>query len=238
MPKQFHSRLKRFEEKRLRTRLFLALIGSLVLVVLIVFFGFKLLISFFVFLDQTRGTEPQKQERALVLAPYLDPLPNATSSGKIVVSGRGQPNSTIVIFVNNTEEEKEKIESDGTFSVKTITLSEGENTIQAKTEDEKGNQSEFSNSIKTLIKRGVPQLEVTKPEENAIFSGENNLLTIEGRTEEENDVRINDRFVIVKYDGSFSYPFPLSDGENTLHIRAIDRAGNSKEITRVVTYTK
>lgn len=239
MPKSYPSRLARFEEKKLRTRLIFAIIGSLLLVTFLVVFGFRLFIGFFVFLDKMNGKEsPKESKSALVIPPYIDPLPLATMSGQIVITGRGQANATAVIYVNNEETKKVKINDDGTFKVTSITLPEGTHTIQAKTADSSGNKSEFSNSIQTTIKKRPPLLDVTVPNDNATINGDSNLLNVEGKTDEGNDIRINDRYVVVQPNGFFTYPFPLSEGENELKIKAIDRAGNSTELTRKVTYKK
>jgi len=239
MAKSFSSRLSRFEEKRLRTRLIFALIGSLALVTFLVVFGFRLFIGFFVFLDQARGKEQIKETKtALVIPPYIDPLPLATMSGQIKLTGRGQAKATVIVYINNEETKKAPISDDGNFTLTSITLPEGTHTIQAKAADSKGNTSEFSNTIITTIKKHPPILEVTVPNDNTTVTGDSNLVNIEGKTEEENDVRINDRYVVVQPHGTFTYPFPLSEGDNTIKIRAIDRAGNSTEIVRTVKYTK
>ncbi len=239
MAKSFSSRLARFEEKRLRTRLIFAIIGSLAVVTFLVVFGFRLFIGFFVFLDKMHGKESSKEVKAaLVIPPYLDPLPLATMSGQIAISGRGQANSTIILYINSEETKKIKAADDGTFVIKSLNLPEGTHTLQAKAADDSGNKSEFSNSVLTTIKKHPPKLDITSPNDNTTVNGETNIVNLEGKTEPDNDIRINDRFVVVRPDGSFSYPFPLAEGDNTLKIRAIDRAGNSTEILRKVSYQK
>jgi hypothetical protein len=204
-----------------------------------VVFGFRLFIGFFVFLDRMRGKEPVKESKsALVIPPYIDPLPLATMSGKLVITGRAQANARVIIYVNGEEIKKVTVKDDGTFTASSVNLPEGTHTIQAKTSDAAGNKSEFSNSVVTTIKKRPPLLSITVPNDNTTITGENNLLTVEGKTDEGNDVRINDRYVVVRPDGFFTYPYPLSEGENILSIRAIDRAGNSTELQRTVTYTK
>lgn len=239
MPKPTSSRLARFEEKRLRTKLIFAVLGSLGLVTFLVVFGFRLFIGFFVFLDQMRGKEQtQAQKSTLVIPPYLDPLPLATMSGKLKVSGRGQANEKLVLYINNEETKEVSINEDGTFEITSLNLPEGTHTLQAKIKDVSGKTSEFSNSVVTTIKKKPPKLDVTVPNDNSTINGEDNLLKVQGKTEPDNDVRINDRFVVVQPDGSFSYPFPLSEGDNELKIKAIDRAGNSTEVSRKVSYQK
>lgn len=240
MKQQLPSRLARFEEKKLKTRLIFAVIGMLLVVTLLIVFGFRLMIGFFIFLDQMRGKNPteQSQSTALVIPPYLDPLPTATMSGRLTITGRGQPNATIILYINDSESRRETIPDDGIFSIVSQNLPEGTYTIRAKTADNNGNTSNFSNTITTTIKKRPPILTISSPIDDMIVSGDDNMLQIEGKTDEGVDVRVNDRFVIVKSDGSFTYPYPLEEGENTLTIQAIDQAGNMTQVEKIVTYKK
>jgi hypothetical protein len=240
MAKTISSRLRRFEEKRLRNRLMLALIGTITIIVLVVIFGFKFFVNFTVFLGQMENKDPYSSPTpiALVIPPYLDPLPIATPSGKLLITGRGQANATVVLYINDTESKSVSIGKDGTFLISSLSLAEGNYAIKAKTKDQTGKQSDFSNEVHTQIKRHPPILEITKPTDNITINNEDNIITIEGKTEENTDIRINERFVVVKPDGSFSYPFPLQNGENNLEIKAIDQAGNTTIVHRKVTYQK
>jgi hypothetical protein len=42
--------------------------------------------------------------------------------------------------------------------------------------------------------------------------------------------------VVLHSDNSFSYSYPLNDGDNILTIVATDAAGNQTKVTRKVTY--
>jgi hypothetical protein len=240
MAKTMYSRLRRFEEKRLRTRLLFAIVGSITLLILIAIFGFPFFVNFTVFLGQMKGKDilATPTPIALVIAPYLDPLPTATSSGKILVTGRGQPEAKVVLFINDEQSKSVPISKDGTFLISSLSLPEGTYSIKAKTEDKAGKRSDFSNVVHTVIKRHPPILELSKPTDNITVNGDDNILNIEGKTEENTDIRINDRFVVVRPDGTFSYPFPLQNGENNLQIKAIDQAGNNTVVNRKVTYNK
>jgi hypothetical protein len=68
--------------------------------------------------------------------------------------------------------------------------------------------------------------------------GESNLVTVEGNTEDETTVTINGRMVVIKSDNSFSYSYPLNQGDNKLVIVAEDEAGNKTEIERNIKYEK
>lgn len=232
--------MRRFEERRLRTRLLFVVIGSTTLLIVLAVFGVRILISFSVLIDQMRGSDSstQTQQTALVIPPYLDSLPIATSSGTLVITGRGQQNANIVIYINDQESKKTRVAEDGTFIISSVSLPEGTYTIQAKAEDEHGKFSDFSNTIHSTVMKKPPILEVTRPNDGDILNGEDNLVSVEGTTDDDVDIRVNDRFVVVKPDGTFQYPYPLQEGENELIIKAIDLAGNNTQIIRKVTYHK
>lgn len=240
MAKTISSRLRRFEEQRLRTRLILALVGMLVILILVAVFGFRFFVNFTVFLGQmqTKDALATPTPIALVIPPYLDPLPQATPSGKLIITGRGQSNATVVLYVNGNESKSVAVGKDGMFLISSLSLPEGTYRIQAKAKDANGKQSEFSNEVHTQIKRHPPIVEIDKPTDNITVNGDDNILMIEGKTEENTDIRVNDRFVVVRPDGTFSYPFPLQNGENSLEIKAIDQAGNFTLVNRKVTYQK
>jgi len=233
------SRLARFEEKNARNRLIVAVIGTFAVILFLLFFGVKILISFSVFIDKLRGNSPTTAStQAIVLPPTLDPLPQATNSAQIKVSGRGQSKLTAIIYLNGTETKKLTIDQDGSFKAVVTVPKEGELTVSAKVLDDKGNTSELSQVLKIIVTNKAPLMEVTSPPDNATISGDDNKITVTGKVEDDVQVTINDRFVVVQNDGSFSYKFPLPEGDTILRIIATDRAGNQTKIERKVTYKK
>ena len=62
--------------------------------------------------------------------------------------------------------------------------------------------------------------------------------SVDGMTYDNVTVTINDRMVVIKTDNSFSYTYPLNDGDNILKIVATDAAGNQTTVQRKVTYHK
>ena len=114
----------------------------------------------------------------------------------------------------------------------------GSNTIHARLTDTKGNLSDPSNPVSIIYANTPPKLVVTNPTDNAAISGDPNAVTVDGTTDDNVSVTINDRVVVVKTDNSFSYTYPLNDGDTTLIIVATDAAGNQTTVTRKITYHK
>lgn len=233
------SRYSRIEEKKERRRLVLAIGGILAVIVFVVLFGMKLLVGFSVLVDTIRGNSPvTTQSNVLILPPALDPLPIATFSSTLKVTGTGQQGLMLVVYVNDQEFKKVSLTKNASFSAQLTDLKDGLNTISAKLVDEKGNMSDLSNILTTTIKKSLPILEISTPDNNATVNGESNLVTVSGKSEDNTTVTVNGRVVVVKNDFTFSYQYPLSDGDNKLTIKAMDQAGNTTTIERSVKYQK
>ena len=117
-------------------------------------------------------------------------------------------------------------------------LKEGSHTLTAKVSDGKGSVSDPSSPITILIKTTKPELTVDKPEDNATINTESNRVEISGSTENDASITINGRIAVIKPDNTFSYSFPLSDGDNAIKIVATDMAGNTSTIERTIKYQK
>lgn len=233
-----YSRLIRHEERKQQKRLAWALGGMLGLVIFLFVFGLKILVGFSLFVDRIRGTTPQQQQtQELILPPILDPLPEATNSASITITGKSDTGTKIVLYFDEEETTTLKTKDDGTFSF-TKKLTEGEHTVSAKAKNDKDVLSDLSNVVKVNIKRKKPELSITTPSDGDRIVGDNNFLVVKGKTSSDNTVTINDRLAVVGNDGSFSYTQTLTEGENTIRIVATDPAGNQTTEDRRVTYSK
>lgn len=232
------SRLGRFENRKAQKRLLIAVGGSIGILLFLALFGLKILVGFSLLVDRLRGasgTNLQSQSN-LLLPPVIDPIPEATFSSTLSITGRGTAKTQVIIYVNDQQFKKFAVNDDGTFTLSDIPVDEGDVTLSSKIADDKGNTSDLSNIIKVTIDRKPPTLELTKPDDGAKIQDGTHKATVEGKTDEDSRVSINDRIVVVRSGGSFTYSMPLSDGENTLKIVAIDPAGNHTTIERRVTY--
>lgn len=216
----------------------LALGGMLTLIVFLFVFGLKILVGFSLLVDRIRGNVPQQsQNQELILPPILDPLPEATNSASIAITGKGDPGVKVVLYIDEEESTTLPVKDDGTFSF-TKKLPEGNHTVSAKAKNDKDSLSDLSNVVRINIMRTKPELTVTSPQEGARIVGESNTVTVKGKTSPDNAVTVNDRLAVVSNDGSFSYSYSLSEGENTIRIVATDPAGNQESAERRATYSK
>ncbi len=218
----------------------LAIAGIIGIFILILLFGVKALIGFSLLVEKLRGGSPAttQQVQTIILPPTLNPPATATNSATISIAGKGQTGLTVILYVNGKEFKQSAVKTDGTFTIAAIPLTDGANTISAKLTDAKENLSDLSNIVSVTYGNTPPKLVISDPADNATVNGDTNTVTVNGMTDDNVTVTINDRLVVIKTDNSFSYSYPLNDGDNILKIIATDAAGNQTTTQRKVTYHK
>ncbi len=234
-----YSRISRVEEKKTKKILVLTFIGIVTLLVMIFTIGIPLIIGVSLLVSNATNHQSiiDNTDKTPPVAPVLFPVPIATNSAILKISGYGEPNSNVHIFVNDTEVKKILLPTDGSFSFTDKLLMVGQNVIYVTAQDQAGNLSTESEKLKILYKKNVPKLEITDPQDNQTFSKNQQDLIIKGITEEGVNLTINDRFVNVKDDGAFTSTLRLQDGENTLVFVARDTAGNETKLEKKVFYS-
>lgn len=233
-----HSRLTRIEEKRTKKQLILVVLGTIVLLLFVIYVGIPLLIGTSAFLGTLKSNQPGEQasDKTAPFPPVLSPVVSATNNPQVTIEGYAEGETTLTLFVNNSQVKEILLGSDGVFSFSDILLTEGENTIYAIATDAADNESPTSTKLKITYKKEAPKLEMNEPQEGQIFSKNQQDIQIKGTTDPGVDIRINDRFVVVKDDGSFTFSLKLNDGENAITIVARDPAGNETKLERKVIY--
>lgn len=235
------SRLIRHTERTMKRNIFFSLAGTVGIIIFMAIFGIPLLTNMSIGIDKLRGSSPTNKETQtnILLPPILDPAVIATNSSIIKISGKGQPDMTVFLYINESETKKALINKDGLFSFESVQLKEGNNTISAKQTDGKASTSELSNAVSIIYKKEKPKLDIEAPTDNTTITGEKNSVTMSGKTDNADvTVSVNERLIIVKADGSFSYDYSLPEGDTILKITAIDIAGNQSVVERKVTYRK
>ncbi len=173
-----------------------------------------------------------------VLAPPVLNIPfEATNSAVIDIKGFGVPKSKVRIFIDDEKIAEVTVKEDGTFAAESIELSLGINNIFGKTIDEQGSESLASKTIRLSYLAEKPKLELREPEDNRSITGGDRKVTVSGSTSAGVRIYINGGQTIVDRDGNFSSVLEVSEGENTITVKAADGAGNSTEIQRRVVYS-
>ena len=232
------SRLARNEEKKnLRSAVLLGIL-TLGLIALFFFFGLPLMAKFAGFLTDLRKTSTpvESTDETPPAPPRFNSLPEATNKLSIDITGSTEPGAIVILSLNGDAEEV-LANSEGEFTFN-FELVDGVNSISAKARDEAGNESQKTDTINVIYDNDAPNLEITNPTDGmAFFGSKQRQIVVEGKTEEEASLTINDRFVLVEDDGTFAFTTTLGDGENSFNLKAKDKAENLTEKTIKVNYS-
>ena len=235
--RKYYSYKNKTEERKIAKRTFFYIFLTLASILVIFFFGIPVLIKFASFL-----TDINKSGKSVEISDTIPPpppriinLPEATNSKSLEIKGTSEPGATVTFNVDS-EEKEIVVGNEGEFMI-SIQLKDGENPIYAYTTDQSGNESQKTETYVIIFDKQNPEINVNKPQDGEIFSGsKQRQITIEGTTEIQSSLKINDRFVLVEDDGSFTFLTTLISGENNFNFKAEDKAGNSSEKSLKVTY--
>lgn len=234
-----YSRLAKQEKKRYRRQTTIYTALTIFLIIAIIFWGIPSLIKVAVFLGDVRSSSQpiSGEDKIPPPPPVLQPLPKATHSASIRIEGFAEEGSTVVLFLNGAQTQETVVESDGEFLFNRVGLNFGENEIYSKATDSSGNESKKSTLFIVDQDNEAPSLVVESPVDGESFFGfSKRNIRIKGSTEENTTLFINGAFVLTSRDGSFSYSYTLSEGENIISIIAKDQADNQTEEKLTVTF--
>lgn len=208
-----------------------------IVLALIAYFLPQVLVKMSLIFEKSNKTDTKStdQSTTFISPPTLEDSTNATNSAQFKLVGYSEKYLKIEIYINDLLKDEAIADKNGKFEEK-ITLFEGDNLIKTIATDDKGNKSNPSKEITVSFKKNKPKLVIDKPE-NESTNTHDKKIQISGKTDPDAELLINDRWMTLKTDGSFSYNFDLKDGENKFTIKATDQAGNSENKTLTVTYS-
>lgn len=227
-----YSRLASVEERRNTRNAILLVILTIIVGLVLFFFGVPILGKFTTFvasLKKTKSVSSQLNDTTPPAPPQFDTFSEFTNKNKITLTGRAEPGSTVKITFNGQSQETQTNSTNGNFSFDE-NLVNGENDFLGTAKDTAGNESQPTKTYKIYFNNKPPSLNINSPSDGAQFFGTNQRqVTIDGKTDVNVQVTINDRIVFVEDDGSFQFTTTLSEGQNKFAIKATDQAGNSSE---------
>ena len=234
-----YSRLAQTEERKNKRKAVIYIIFAILVLLLLVTLGIPLMVKMTSIISDIRQSDqPIEQDDTTPPAPpRLDPLPEATNDERIEIKGTSEPGSTAILILNN--EKIETIVNDkGEFNY-TFNLDNGENTIIAQSKDREGNVSAETDEYAVVYDNEPPEVEIKSPGEGERFFGlKERQIIIEGSTEQNVNITINDKFVAVDSDGTFAFATTLKEGDNEFKIKVTDNAGNTTETGLKVNYSE
>ncbi len=205
------------------------------LIGLTIFFGLKMIIFMSstvanIFFKKDNYNQVNNQKEINLISLFIDPFPEATNSGEIIVSGSTLNADKITLFLNNQEKQTVNVKNNNLFELNINDLKEGENKFYLEAKNSKTNQKKKSDTFTVIFKKTKPKLEILSPANEE----KTNLdeVVIKGLTEPDNTVQVNQQPTILNGLGEFQQTIKLKEGENLIEIIAIDKAGNfeKKEI--------
>jgi len=167
--------------------------------------------------------------------PQLDPLPEATNSASLAISGQAEAGAELVLFQNGEEKGKTTVGEEESFTFNQVELTEGENIFLARAYDQAGNESQASLAQTVVFDNKPPELTIASPEDGQTVNDKKEI-SIKGKTEKEAVVMINERQVVVGLEGDFEASYSLVEGSNEIVVVAKDKAGNETKKTLKIKY--
>jgi len=143
--------------------------------------------------------------------------------------------------VNTQQTDAQPTDDMGKFSFNNILLNDGDNAIFAKaTKDNK--DSDSSNTLTIFYKKSAPSLTIAAPSDGQSFDKNNttnsNQTPVSGKTDPDAKVTVNGYQAIVDDSGNYSYTMTLVNGDNHIHVEAIDLAGNKTDKDIMIKYSQ
>lgn len=234
------SRLEKHKQKQYTVTVTSIII---LIVILIVFFftvGIKLLLNGSAFIasigTKKTTTQPLNKKEDFIGNITIDEIPTATNSATIHIEGSVLNFDKVALYLNGDKVKDISITDSDQFTTDIDGLAKGDNTFYALGRSSQSSASEQSNTFTVLFKNEKPKLEIKDPQDNSKTNKQE--ISINGTTDKEVFVRVNDSPIVVDAQGNFTTLIRLKDGSNTINISAHDIAGNVETKNITVTYAK
>lgn len=226
-------------EKETKRNLYLILGGVAILLLIIFTVGSNLLVNISLFVENDPNISQATDTKTSVVAqPNIDPLPRATNSAQLTISGSAYSGNNVLLYINGKNTKKTKIEQDGTFIFENVELENGDNTIKAKALTKDNEESKFSSVITVHFSTQAPDLEISSPQEGDAVNKDRNPIQVNGKTSIDTNVTVNGFRATTDDQGNFSYRLSLRPGENIITVISTTKAGNRIEKQIKVSYSE
>lgn len=202
---------------------------SIVLVIVLAKWGVPFFVNLIAGPTESKGGLMAGEDTVPPQMPVLSALPEATNSAQLTVGGYSEAKVEISVWRNGNVVASGQSDDQGNFRID-IRLTDGENTINVRATDEKGNESE-SAVKKVVFDNSEIVISIETPTDGGeIFGKTNQNLTVSGVVSRvEANVSVNGSFARVDANGNFSVVIRLNEGDNEIVIKAVDKAGNTAE---------
>ncbi|HYM65385.1 MAG TPA: hypothetical protein VES68_02790 [Candidatus Sulfotelmatobacter sp.] len=232
------SRLNKNTEKKTKKTITLSVIGILIVLFILFRFGLEFLVNFSLFLSGSKNQVSTNTSNNInfINPPILNNLPNATNSAEIIIAGKSDKNTNVLLYINSKNVDDILVNKDGLFVFRE-NLNPGDNQIKVRAQlsDKK---SDYSDTLDILYKNSQPSLDVNSPSDGQTFKKDQNSANVSGKTDPGVSVTVNGFWAVIDDNNNFSYSLPLQNGDNEIKIVAVDQAGNKTEKDIRVNYSQ
>jgi len=212
-------------------------------IIVVTFFAFVLVFSninnlWGIFRPNEKYVEVTKDKPA---KPFLQTEKEYTNKDKVKLTGVAGSGQKIQLFKDNNKEKEELVDGEGKFefndiSINTTQDSSTEFYVVAK--NDKGEESEHSNSVKVTYDKKKPELSISSPNNDDRIKSFSRTLQVTGNTESDAKVTVNGKVASVNQEGIYSATIALVDEVNEIKVEAEDAAGNKTQATVAVYFEK
>lgn len=232
-------RLSRHQDRVFIKKILFFGVILIVIFCFIFIYGIRLLLNFSLFvanIGSKKQPETTTQTDNFIGTVSIDSIPVATNSAKFIVSGSMQNFDKIVLYINGEEVKSDDTISSDTYQEIIGDLKKGSNEVFAEGQTTDGKHKEKTQVYNVTYISDKPKLEISSPTDHQKTNNQD--FPINGKTDKEIYIRVNDLPVVVNADGSFQTSVKLKDGDNQIVISAQDVAGNTTTQTLTVNYSK
>jgi len=231
------SRLERKSDDQITKKTISLGIFTILLFILVIFFGLPFLIKFSVFLGESKSKREGTVKDVVLppLAPRLVVPFEATNSAKIDISGLAESGVTVELLKNDVSMGKAEVSSNGDFTFSGIDLNDGDNGFSAIALSDKSGNSDKSKTINVAFDNQAPELTMTNPTEDSITVDYADFDVV-GKSEKGVSALVNGRVAMVDDEGKFKLKIQLNAGDNNIEIIVKDLAGNETKKTIKIKY--
>lgn len=230
------SRLQTVEEKKSIKQAVFFLFLTIVLLLVLFFLGIPLFIKAAVWLGNSDKNSTEETTQGLTPPqPRLLPLSLATNSATLKLEGFAMSGSKVKLTLNQVLIKEITIEDSGEFQITNINLKPGKNEIKLVSVSGDKESEPFVTSI--TYDNQPPALEISSPQNNQQFFDKDKEVNLEGKTDPNCLVTVNNHLAIIDSEGNFSIKIGLNSGENSLEVISQNEAGNKQQQKISVTYT-
>ena len=184
------------------------------------------------------GTTKQISVQTRVNSPSLSNFQELTNKDSITFQGVSSGNASVELFLNDSSYGKVTAETDGKFKFENVSIIKGKNKIYLIAKNSEGIESPKSKEYNLDFDDKKPEIKTINLSNGQTITNLNKTVTITGETNEYCEIEVNGKKVFKKDANKFEYLLGVNEGETSIEVKLIDKAGNENKYFYNITYKK